>query len=536
MIATPAIADHAAPLPSRIDALRPYAGLLGVMLGSMMATLGTRVTTFGLADLRGALGAGFDEGAWITTSFGIGQLIAGISCPYLASILGGRRVLLAGILAFFAASFLAPWSPNLHAFLAAQFMAGLGSGTFIPITIIFILRHLPRHLLLYGIAIYAMNLEFSQNIAASLEGFYVDHLSWRWISWQYCLVLPAMFACVAFGMPPDRPDPDKLRRIDVAGLVYAWLGFGLLYAAIDQGNRLDWTRSGLVTGLLVAGSLSLAAFICREMTTANPVLNIRLLSRPALLVLFVLLAGFRFIILSTAYIIPNYLQTLQNYRGLDIGSVLLWIALPQILLVLPLAVLLRWVDPRWMLATGSVLIAIACLMAAGLTDQWATVDFLPSQVLQAVGQCLALTSIVALVVGMVKPEEAVTIGAFMQTSRLFGGEIGVAFMQTFVRVREQVHSNLLGLHVQAQASDTLDRLLGYGAAVAGRVAQGAEASLIALQLLEKAVARQAAVLAYIDGFQAAAAAALLCWLLAAFVPRAPILSTTVAAPAEPARA
>src|ERR1700680_4821921 len=85
------------PRTSSADALRPYFGLFGVMLGSMMATLGTRVTTFGLADLRGGLGAGFDEGAWITTSLGVGQLISGISCPYLAYVLGGRRVLIAGI-------------------------------------------------------------------------------------------------------------------------------------------------------------------------------------------------------------------------------------------------------------------------------------------------------------------------------------------------------------------------------------------------------------------------------------------------------
>lgn len=506
--------------PSRAERLRPYIGLVGVMLGSMIATLGTRVTTFGVADLRGALGAGFDEGAWITTSYGIGQLVSGIACPYLSSILGARRVLLTGILACFTASLLGPLSPNLSAFLAAQALGGLGSGTFIPLTVIFILRHLPRRLLFYGIAIYAMNSEFSQNIAASLEGFYTDHWSWRWISWQYCLVLPVMAACVWLGMPRDPADPAKVRLIDWPGLTYAWLGFSLLYAAIDQGNRLDWTRSGLVVGLLCAGILALAAFLVREVTSAHPVLDLRLLARPSLVVLFCLLAGFRFIILSTAYVIPNYLQTIQNYRGLEIGSVLLWIALPQIALVLPLAFLLTRVNPRWTLGFGAALICIACLMATGLTDQWATGDFLPSQVLQAVGQSFALTSIVALVATTVRPEQAVTIGTFMQTSRLFGGEVGVAFMQTLVRVREQVHSNLLGLHVETQADKTVDRLLAYGRVVGSRIADEGEAAAQALRLLGNAVSRQASVLAYIDGFSAAALAAALCWLLAAFVPRA----------------
>ena len=518
MIPALAVDRGAQPAPA-LARLRPYVGLLGVMLGSMMATLGTRVTTFGLADLRGALGAGYDEGAWITTSFGLGQLISGISCPYLASVFGGRRVLLGGILVFFTASLLGPLSSNLAAFLAMQVLGGLGSGVFIPLTIVFILRHLPKSLLIYGLAIYAMNSEFSQNISASLEGFYTEHWSWHWISWQYCLLLPPMFLCILLGMPRDVDDPEKLRTIDWLGLVYAWLGFGLLFAAIDQGNRLDWFGSGTVAGLAVAGSVALAAFVARELTSTRPVLDLRLLVHPGLIVLFLLLAGYRFIILSTAYIIPNYLQTVQNYRGLDIGAVLLWIALPQFALVVPLAFLLTRIDPRWTLGIGSALIGVACLVATGLTSAWTTADFLPSQVLQAVGQSLALTSLVVLVATTIKPEQAVTIGAFMQTSRLFGGEVGVAFMQTFVRVREQLHSNLLDLHVQAQVGVTLDRLLAYTSAVGTHLADAGAATAQATVLLANTVGRQAYVLAYIDGFQAAAAAAALCWLLAMFVPR-----------------
>ena len=104
------------------DTLRPYIGILGVLLGAIMSTFGSRVTSFGLADLRGELHFGFDEGAWMTTSFGVGQMLIGVACPYLGAIFGVRRVLLHGINLFFVASLLAPLSPNLNAFLAAQFL------------------------------------------------------------------------------------------------------------------------------------------------------------------------------------------------------------------------------------------------------------------------------------------------------------------------------------------------------------------------------------------------------------------------------
>jgi DHA2 family multidrug resistance protein len=504
-----------------LDSWRPYIGLLGVLLGSAMGTLGSRVTTFGLADLRGGLSAGFDEGAWITTSFGIGQMVIGVASPYLGAVFGVRRVLLLGIILFFTASLLAPLSPNLQAFLTIHFLAGVGSGTFIPLTISFILRNLPSRLIIYGLAIYAMNSELSQNIAASLEGWYSDHWSWRWIDWQYCIVLPVMFACVWFGVPREPPNLALCGKLDWPGLIYAGLGFSLLYAGLDQGNRLDWVRNGTINGLVLSGGLLTLLFVLRELWTPQPFLNIRLIVREDLPALLALLSGFRFIILSTAYIIPTYLQTVQNFRELQVGAVLLWIALPQIIIVLPLAALLRRVDARWVLAFGTILIGIACLMATNLTSQWATEDFLPSQVLQAIGQSFALTALIVLVVQSIHPADALTIGSLLQVSRLFGGEIGTAFMQTFVRVREQVHSNLIGLHVDGLASTTIDRLSAYRSAVGTRSADVAEISAKAAKLLGNAVAQQAAVLSYIDGFLAATVGAFVCLLLVSLVRRPP---------------
>ena len=63
------------------------------------------------------------------------------------------------------------------------------------------------------------------------------------------------------------------------------------------------------------------------------------------------------------------------------------------------------------------------------------------------------------------PADVLTIGTLFQTVRLFGGEIGTAFMQTFVRVREQIHSNLIGLHVDSLGGQTADRLAAYRNAV-----------------------------------------------------------------------
>jgi DHA2 family multidrug resistance protein len=98
------------------------------------------------------------------------------------------------------------------------------------------------------------------------------------------------------------------------------------------------------------------------------------------------------------------------------------------------------------------------------------------------------------------PGQVLTFGAVLQTGRLFGAQVGAAFVQTIVRVREQVHSNFIGLHVATGSLITDDRLQGYARAVAGRSIGQPDANARATALLAHSVQAQAYVLAYIDGF------------------------------------
>ena len=128
------------------------------------------------------------------------------------------------------------------------------------------------------------------------------------------------------------------------------LGFSLLYAALDQGNRLDWLNSGLINGLLLGGGLLLIAFVVQELTSQRPWINLRYAASGNIPLLFLLITFFRFAILSTSYIIPQFLTMVQDYRAIEIGGVLIWIALPQFLIAPTVATILRFVEPRLPLA------------------------------------------------------------------------------------------------------------------------------------------------------------------------------------------
>lgn len=492
-------AAHAPPTPPAPPTKIPWLGLVAVLMGTFISTLNGRLSSFGQADIRGALGAGFDEGAWITTAQTVAQMFIAIAAVWMGNAFGPRRVLLAASISFAVISLVTPFCTTLPLLLTCQFFGGLASGFFIPLTLAFILLNTPPKYWAFGIAVYALNLELSLNISASLEGYYTEHLSWRWIFWQNVPLALIMSLCLRWGLartplPAVRPTPDWY------GLLSGGTGLALIYAGLDQGNRLDWLNSGLVCGLLAAGLLIFISFLWHEHRSPNPVIKINVAFAAPLPRLLLLIAFLRLTILATAILIPQYLGSVRGFRALEVGQTLIWIAVPQLLLCPLAALMLRRTDARLVASIGLLFISAACLMVGyNLTPGWGSDQFLPSQLLQAVGQSFALSAIVFFAVQHLRPQDALTFGASIQAARLMGGEIGTAFIVTLTRIRGQVASNLIGQHVQVGDLQTLQRVQGYGAATS-RVFDPGSAAGRGVAVMGSVVRSMAATQAVIDGF------------------------------------
>jgi MFS transporter, DHA2 family, multidrug resistance protein len=477
----------------------PWMGLLAVLLGTFVSTLNTRLSSFGIADIRGAVHAGFDEGAWITTAQTVGQMLVAPLAIWLGGMFGPRRVLMEAAAVLAVISLIEPFSPNLQMLLGLQFAGGLASGFFVPLTLSFVLRNTPPKAWAYGVAIYALNLEVSLNVSASLEGWYLEHLSWAWIFWQNVPLALGMALCLRFGVRPDPVNPNR-PPADVFGLASGGIGLALLYAALDQGNRLDWSNSGLVWGLTAAAAVLLIAFLVHESRTPHPGVDLKMVLTPPLPRLLLLIAFLRLTILSTAYAIPQFLIVVRGFRALEVGQTLAWIAVPQLLVCFSAGYLLRRLDPRLIASAGFLCICIACLMVAhGLTPLWGTDQFLPSALLQAVGQSFALSGTVFFAVLHLRPQDALTFGAATQVARLMGGEVGQAFIATFIRVRGQIASNLLGQHVQIGDAQVAQRLQAYAAATA-RAGDPSSAAVRGASVLGGVVHGMAVTQGIIDAF------------------------------------
>jgi DHA2 family multidrug resistance protein len=304
---------------------------------------------------------------------------------------------------------------------------------------------------------------------------------------------------VYLGTPREPVNRDLLRNADWGGMLLLGASVSMIYAGLDQGNRLDWLGSGTVMALLLSGAVLFVGFLINETMARQPWAHVNVLfSRNVGLSLAVILL-YTLTSLSNSSLVPNFLGTVALLRPEQSGALLLtYGALPMFVLV-PLSILLlRHFDARTVLVVGLSAFAAANLWGTQLSHVWALDDFKGIAMLQSVGQAFTLLPVIILAVSNSDTSRATAFAAYIQIARLGGAEIGVALMGTWLRVREQVHSNFLGLHIENGSIDVTQVLKQLADGFASRGVGAASAR--ALGTLSATVAREANTLAYIDGF------------------------------------
>jgi DHA2 family multidrug resistance protein len=294
----------------------------------------------------------------------------------------------------------------------------------------------------------------------------------------------------------------------------------MIYAGLDQGNRLDWLESGTVMALLLAGGALFIAFLINETLVHQPWAHVNVLFSRNVGLSLVAILLYTLTSLSNSSLVPNFLSVVGLMRPEQSGVLLLTFgALPMVVLVPFSIFLLRYFDARFVVVLGFSAFAAANLWGTQLTHDWARGDFVGIVILQSIGQALTLLPIIILALSNVDPTRTTAFAAYIQIMRLGGAEIGVALMGTWLRVREQIHSNYLGLHIQNGTFDVTRLLKKLGDYFASHGAGTASAR--ALGTLSARVQREANVLAYIDGFWLCFWLAMAALFFVALITRAP---------------
>jgi MFS transporter, DHA2 family, multidrug resistance protein len=497
--------------------LKTWIMVMAGLLGAFMAVLNIQITNASLLDIEGGIGTGVDNGAWISTAYLIGEIIVIPLTDYLSRVFSFRRFLLTNAVLFLSFSVACAFARNLEQMIALRAIQGFTGGVLIPMAFTLILTKLPATQRSIGMALFAITATFAPAIGPTIGGYLTENYGWQYIF--FINLVPGAIMVATLFATLER-QPMQLRLLlqgDWFGIAAMAIGLGALQTVLEEGNKDDWFGSPFIVRLAAIATVALVLFVWIELTVKYPAVNLRLLTRRNFGLGTAAGALLGFALYGSVYLLPQYLGQAQGYNAEQIGSVMAWTGLPQLLIIPFVPMLMGRFDVRLIVILGLSVFGGSFLMNVHMSANYAGDQFFIPNVVRAAGQALVLGPMTGIaMVGIAQFESAAASGIY-NMARNLGGAFGTALLGTLVTKREQFHSNIIDSSVNWYGETVRERLAAMTSYFESRgVSDVAAAHEQAVIALGNAIRRQALIMGFSDAFAVLGAMLMLAALIIMF--------------------
>ncbi|MCE0524104.1 MAG: DHA2 family efflux MFS transporter permease subunit [Methylacidiphilales bacterium] len=498
---------------------RQWLALFGAMLGAFMAVLDIQITNSSLNDISGALDCSLDEGSWISTAYLVAEIVVIGATAWLARVFSIKRYILFSTVAFVVCSMFCAFAQNLNMMIVGRALQGLTGGALIPLAMTVNLLILPPRVQPIGSAIFAMTATFAPAIGPTIGGWLTDNYGWQWIFFINVVPGALMFFLIATYLEPDKPQIGLLKDGDYWGILAMAIGLGSLEYVLEEGERKDWFGNPLIVRLAIVAVVFITLFLVIEFTTKKPFVNLHVFRYRRFTLCCVVLGALGLALYGTVYLIPLYLAQVQGYSPFQIGVTLMWVGLPQLVILPFVPKLMKVVDARIIAGAGILLFSGSCFIDAFLSPDFAMDQFRFSNIVRALGQPLIFVPLLSMSTEGLPRSEAGSASALFNMTRNIGGSVGIAMLSTILTQREHLHSVYLGEFVTTYTPAVQARLDTLSSLFQSKGIDPTTAGEYALKALNHTVQTQSYLMAYSDAFFVIGAALLLSGLSIFFLPQ-----------------
>ena len=441
--AKPAAKAPPAPIPFTP---RLAMGLFGILLAAMASGLNGRVPGLALAEISGLSGISHDQASWLSALYSAGEMVAMPFSSWFAITFSLRRFHLLMLGGMMLLALVIPCIHDFNLMATLRFTQGVFSGALIPMLMMSALRFLPPPIRLHGLALYAMTATLAPNVGVWLAALVMtDPVSLQWIYWNILPLGCLAAVMVFFGIPKLPLMLPRMKQGNWWGMALGMPGLAMLGVGVSEGVRLEWFHSPLDGALLIAGGTLAAMFLYSEWHHPTPFMRLQMLGRRNLGLGF---AVFLLMLIAMSSAVGMPMSVLAQSQGLkpeQMTALGLIVGLPQIFLGSVVAMLLyqRWVDARYLFVAGLLMMATACFLSSRVTSEWMVDQFFWSQVLNALGQPIAVVCMLFLGTSVVQPMEGPFVSGIINTLRALGTLLGGAFVAQMQQNRGQFHHDML---------------------------------------------------------------------------------------------
>jgi EmrB/QacA subfamily drug resistance transporter len=465
--------EEANSMSDTTDTRTRWLALYVLCLASLMIVLDVTIVGVALPSIREDLGFSETSLAWVVNGYLLtygGFLLLG---GRLGDLFGHRRLFIAGISTFTAASLACGLATTQWFLIAARSVQGVGGAvaSAVSLSLMVGLFTEPAERA-KAMGIFGFVASGGGSIGVLLGGILTDALSWHWI-FLVNFPIGVVVVLLTLRLVPSAPPATSGGRLDVAGAVTVTTSLILAVYAIVNGNHNGWT-SARTLGVLAVAAAVFGAFLAIESHVRAPLVPLRLFRLRNLSTasgVGVLWSGAMF---AWFFMAALYLQLVLGYSPLQVGLAFLPgnVIMGALSIGLSAKLVMRY-GLRKPLTTGLLLASagLLLLVRAPVDGTYAT-DVLPSMILLGLGAGMAFNPVLLAAMGDVDPSEAGLASGVVNTSFMMGGAVGLAVLASVAASRTSTllaagHSEVAALTGGYHLAFLLGAIFAAGAAVLG---------------------------------------------------------------------
>jgi DHA2 family multidrug resistance protein len=474
--------------PGAAAALHRAAVLATCTAVTFLYAMTVTIANVSLPQMQGALSATQDQIAWVVTANIVATAVMTPLAGWLVARFGRRRLCNGCVIGFGVASLACGLADSLGQIVLARILQGALGAPLVPVSQAIVLDTYPKHRHGAVIAIFGMGSVLGPIVGPVLGGYLSEAYDWRWV---FYMIVP--FSVVALAgtwlFIRDRESPVRV-RLD-------WLGFMLLSATLaslqlmlDRGERADWFDSMEIVAYGALAVAALYAFVVHSATADRPFLQPALLRDRNFTIGIVLIFVFGMLNFTPMTLIPPLLQGVGGYPDSVIGFVLGARGIGTMVAFFVMIFASR-LDPRAMIGLGFVLQAVAGWQLTRLDMNPTAEGVFWPMALQGFGVGVLWVPITMVTFATLKPDAVAEGSAVYHMIRNVGSSIHISLSTTLaVRMARANYAEL------APAVSPYNETLRMPWVTGGWNVHDPQG----LAAVGREVARQAAMIGYLDAF------------------------------------
>jgi DHA2 family multidrug resistance protein len=417
---------------------RPSVALVvAVVLTAILEVLDITIVSVAIPHMLGSFGATSDQITWVLTSYLVAAAVVMPLTGYLSERLGRRRLLTVSIVGFIISSGLCGLSWNLLSMVIFRIAQGVCGAPLVALSQAILLDAFPREKHGQALAIFGLGIMVAPILGPVLGGWLTDTFVWRAV---FYINVPIGLLALLLAMGQLPRVPLRYLETDWMGLVLLILTVGSLQLVLDQGPTREWFDSRFIQIFTGIAFFSGVAFLMRGWGNPRNIVDLSLFKDRNFAAGLIASTAYGIPLFGTIALLPLLTQRLLGYPPMSAG--LLFVpraAMSAVSLAITGAVLMRFIDSRYLMAAGLVLTAIGTIVMARLSlfvDAWNLVW--PGMIAGA-GMGLFFVPLNAIAFASITNAKLDEASGLMALMRNIGASIGIAVVSWLLVRQGQIN-------------------------------------------------------------------------------------------------